>query len=200
MWRLRDPATPLLRTLADVTHESVYLTVLDGCYALYIYAVESPTRLEARTTVGDRAHLHCTSVGKAMLAFLPTEQAWEIVQRVGLSGFTPNTITAWPGLMDELAAIRRRGYAIDRAEHELDTYCIGAPIFNAHSRVLGACSLSGVDPAIVDSRLAELAGRVQFTAQQISRLMGYVPQRPAQLATRTTAPIHHPSTAGEALP
>ena len=81
----RPGRRPLLRELADTCRESVYLTVLDGDYALYIYAVESPNRLMARTAVGDRAHLHCTSVGKAMLAYLPAEEVEAIVQRSGLA-------------------------------------------------------------------------------------------------------------------
>lgn len=51
---LRDRAAPLLRELADATRESVYLTVRDGDFALYIYAVESPRRLLARTAYGCR--------------------------------------------------------------------------------------------------------------------------------------------------
>ena len=55
---LRDVAAPLLRALAEACRESVYLTVLDGDCALYIYAVESSDRLRARSAVGDRVHLH----------------------------------------------------------------------------------------------------------------------------------------------
>ena len=90
--KLRNRATPLLRDLADQCRESVYLTVLDGDYGLYIYAVESPNRLMARTAVGDRAHLHCTSVGKAMLAYLPEAEVEAIVARVGLPASSARTI------------------------------------------------------------------------------------------------------------
>jgi len=174
---VRDPAAPLLRKLADATHESVYLTVLDGDFALYIYAIESPRRLEARSAIGDRASLHCTSVGKSMLAYLPPERVEQIVIRHGLPAYTTNTITDRPALADDLSAIRSQGYAVDNAEHELSTYCIGSPIFKAQGRVLGACSVSGVDSAIVDGRLREIAAQVVQTAQQISRHMGYVPAR-----------------------
>ena len=128
---LRDRAAPLLRDLADQCRESVYLTVLDGDYALYIYAVESPNRLMARTAVGDRAHLHCTSVGKAMLAYLPEDEVEAIVARVGLPASSERTITRLDDLREELAATRARGFAIDNQEHELRTFCIGAPIFDA---------------------------------------------------------------------
>ena len=174
---VRDPAAPLLRHLADATHESVYLTVLDGDFALYIYAVESPQRLEARTAVGDRAHLHCTSVGKAMLAHLDDGQRAAILARQGLPAFTPLTLTDAALLAEELALTRQRGFSIDCEGHERGTYCIGAPIFAAQGTVLGACSVSGVDPEIVASRMESIARQVVHTAQQISRLMGFVPVR-----------------------
>ncbi|MBK8021277.1 MAG: IclR family transcriptional regulator [Chloroflexi bacterium] len=71
---LRDRAAPLLRALADASRESVYLTVRDGDAVLYIYAIESSQRLMARTAVGDHAPLYCTSVGKAIIAYLPPEE------------------------------------------------------------------------------------------------------------------------------
>jgi IclR family transcriptional regulator, acetate operon repressor len=174
---VRDPAAPLLRSLSDVTHESVYLTVLDGDFVLYIYAVESPQRLAARTAVGDRAHLHCTAVGKSILAYLDEAGRAAIVRRQGLPAFTQATITDAAALAAELSATRSRGFAIDRQEHERGTYCIGAPIFDAHGSVLGACSVSGVDPEIAGERMADIARHTQLAAQQISRLMGYVPAR-----------------------
>lgn len=183
---VRDPAAPILRALADATHESVYLTVRDGDFALYIYAVESSQRLEARTAVGDRAHLHCTSVGKAMLAYLDASDRAAILARQGLPAFTPATITDVETLATELALTCARGFALDRQEHERDTYCIGAPIFAAAGDLLGACSISGSDPEIVGARMTALAQQVVQSAQQISRLMGFVPTRPSAWAR--TAP------------
>lgn len=179
---LRDPAAPLLRKLADSSHESVYLTIKDGDRALYIYAVESPRRLLARTAIGDRMPLHCTSVGKAMLAYLPEDEILGIVDRVGLPAFTETTISTWEALMQEMALTRQRGYSLDRSENEPNTYCVGAPIFNAQGRVFGSCSVSGPDPAIVDDRLPELSQLVIYTAQQISRRMGFVPNSPASVS------------------
>lgn len=176
---LRDRAAPLLRELADICRESVYLTVLDGDYCLYIYAVESPTRLMARTAVGERGPLHCTSVGKAMLAYLSPREVEAIVARVGLPASTERTITDPVALQRELEETRRRGYAIDRQEHERHTYCVGAPIFDARGRVIGACSISGTDPEILGHREEDLSQRVRFDAQEASRRMGFVPSRQA---------------------
>jgi len=177
---IRDPAAPLLRQLADQVNESVYLTVPHGAHALYIYAVESSRRLLARTAVGELVPLHCTSVGKALLAFLPDSEVDRILAEVGLPGFTPNTVREPERLKEELAGIRSRGYATDNQEHEPNTFCIGAPIFDRRGQVIASCSVSGVDPAILGARREGLATLVVETAQEISRRMGYVPTRRAR--------------------
>jgi DNA-binding IclR family transcriptional regulator len=174
---LRDRGAPLLRELADACRESAYLVALDGDYALYIYAVESPRRLMARTAVGDRVPLHCIATGKAILSGMTREEVATIVGRTGLPRFTERTVTDADALHQELDLARERGYSIDREEHEAGIYCVGAPILDARGRVIGSCSISGLDAEIIRSRLPELSTRVMHTAQQISRRMGYVPAR-----------------------
>ncbi|HEY64398.1 MAG TPA: IclR family transcriptional regulator [Caldilineae bacterium] len=185
---LRDRAAPLLRELANTCRESVYLTVLDGDYGLYIYAIESPRRLLARTAVGERVALHCTSVGKAILSKLPIEEVEGIIQRVGLPRFTEATITDPDTLYKELEETRARGYAIDRGEHEKGLYCVGAPILRHDGRVIGACSVSGANPEMITSRVTEFAARVMYTAQEISRRMGYVPASPSLVVDAQSIP------------
>lgn len=196
---VRDRAAPLLRKLADACRASSFLAVLERGRALYVYAVESPQRLRARTLVGERFYLHCTGIGKAILAFLPAEESRRIAAEEGLPAFTPTTITNPRALMRELADTRTRGYAVDRSEHESSTYCIAGPIFDAEGRVLGACSISGTDPEMIGGRLAELAPRVVRTAEEISQRMGYVPPRAALRAARAMQPpsdkrLRRPST------
>jgi DNA-binding IclR family transcriptional regulator len=72
---------------------------------------------------------------------------------------------------------QKRGYAVDRGEHEVGLYCVGAPILNARGRVIGSCSVSGSDPETIRGRLPEFSARVMHTAQEISRRMGFVPAR-----------------------
>ncbi|MBK8021276.1 MAG: hypothetical protein IPK19_07525 [Chloroflexi bacterium] len=84
-------------------------------------------------------------------------------------------------LKEDLEVTRMRGYALDRQEHELETYCIGAPIFDQHGTPIGACSISGRDSQIVANRMFELGAEVTRVAGEISRRMGYVPARPSQV-------------------
>jgi DNA-binding IclR family transcriptional regulator len=178
---LRDRAAPLLRELADACRESVYLAVLDDDRALYIYAVESPHRLLARTAVGERVTLHCTSLGKAILSRLPAERVEGIVDSAGLPKFTAATITDPDVLKEELERVRTQGYAVDRGEHETGTYCIGAPILDVRGQVIGACSISSLDPELICGTPPECSAPVIHTAQEISRRMGYVPARSSSM-------------------
>lgn len=182
---LRDRAAPLLRELADIVRESVLLAVLDGNYILYVYAIESPSRLLARTAVGDRVPLHCTAIGKSILAYLPSAEAEAILTTVGMPPSTEATITDLPTMRKELELTRQRGYSLDSQEHEPATFCVGAPIFDAAGRVIAACSISGTDPEIIHGRLEMLSGTVTQCANEVSRLLGYIPARQALVAPRS---------------
>jgi DNA-binding IclR family transcriptional regulator len=182
---LRDRAAPLLRELADVVKESVYLTYLDGDDVLYIYAIETPNRLMARSAVGDRVPPHCTGVGKAILAAFPDSKVEEIVQRTGLPRFTDYTITDREALKHEMEQTRQRGYSIDNQGHESGIFCVGAVIRSGHGAPIGACSISGLDPEIIGKRAAALSADLLYTAQEISRHMGYVPATPSMLVQRS---------------
>lgn len=178
---LRDRAAPLLRELADSTRETVYLTSFEGDHVLYVYAIETRSRLLARSALGDRGPMHCTSVGKAVLGELDDAAVADILARRGQPTFTAHTITTPERLATELERTRQRGYAVDAQEHELGTFCLGAAILDGRGQVIGACSVSGRDPAIIDARLEELVTPLKFTAQEISRRMGHVPQRSSQV-------------------
>jgi DNA-binding IclR family transcriptional regulator len=180
---LRDRAAPLLSEVAETCHESVYLTTREEDNILYIYAIESPRRLLARTAIGDRVPMHCTANGKATLAYLPEDEITQFIDRTRLPVFTDNTIHDPVILRQELELTKSRGYGLDNEEHELATFCVGAPIFDSNVRVVGACSISGEDPQITGARLPELAALIKRTAQEISRRMGYVPSAPSQVFT-----------------
>ncbi len=172
---VRDRAAPHVRALADNAGESVYLAYLDGDRVLYIYAVESSRRLVARTAVGDRMPMHCTGVGKAILAHMPPQNARDILERSGMPRVTANTITDLAELTDQLKIIHERGYSLDDQENEIGNFCVGAPIYDTSGRVVAACSVSGTDPEIIRSRTPDISKLLVSACLDISRNLGYVP-------------------------
>ena len=118
-------------------------------------------------------------MGKAMLAFLPQEQVDAIIDQTGLPGSTEYSITDHVQLQQELEESRERGYALDRGENEINTYCVAAPIFDASGRLCVSCSISGMDPEIVGRRLPELASYVMHSTLEASRRMDTFPSSQA---------------------
>lgn len=187
--QLRDRAAPLLRELGEFCGESIYLTIRKGSFCLYIYAIESSDRLMARTAVGDTMPMHCTSVGKAILSFLPKQEVFRILEESGLPSYNTHTIATSDRLIEELELTRKRGYAIDNSEHEEGVYCLGAPIFNERGEPFASCSISGTDKDIITEHLDRFSAGIRYTAQEISRRMGFVPRADTFLWRETQNPL-----------
>lgn len=141
--RMRLEALPHLHTLAKQTGERTNLGILYRDRVLYIAGVEKPVLPTLYSRFGKNAPAHCSSLGKAILAFMPEPDVRGLIEREPLSGYTPTTITSRGGFLKELAETRARGYALDRAEHAPGSYCLAVPIFDASNRPLGAIGLSG---------------------------------------------------------
>jgi IclR family transcriptional regulator, KDG regulon repressor len=170
---LRRIATPFLRSLNEELDETVHLTVLDGWQVLYVECFESSKQLRTYSVIGVRAPLHCTAVGKAILAYFSEKQVSQMVRAMGLPRFTDNTITDRESLDRELARIRRSGYAVDNAEHEEGVRCIGAPIHNHESQVMASISVSGPSQRMSPARDEELGELLVSKTDEISRRLGY---------------------------
>lgn len=170
-------AKPTIDALRDRTGETCYLTILDDDQVLYVYCAESRLVLRAYSALGVHAPLHCTSVGKAILAFLPAPRVDAVIKTRGLERFTKQTITTAVALRRDLAAVRERGYALDNGEHEDILNCVGAPIRNAEGEVFGAISVAGPAQRLPLARRQELAPKVMSAANEISSALGWREQR-----------------------
>jgi DNA-binding IclR family transcriptional regulator len=141
--RMRKEALPHLQSLAQQTGERANLGVLYRDRVMYVAGVEKPALPTIYSRFGKSAPAHCSSLGKAILAFLSEAEVRGLLARRPLIAFTPATITN-PGLFaKELEQTRERGYAIDRAEHAPGSSCVAAPIFDANNRPIGAIGISG---------------------------------------------------------
>ena len=143
--RMRIEALPHLHSLAKETGERANLGILYRDRVLYIAGVEKPALPTIYSRFGKSAPAHCSSLGKAILAYLPEADVRALLERAPLTSHTPNTITARPAFTKEITETRTRGYAIDRAEHVLSSNCVAAPIFDANNRPVGAIGISGRD-------------------------------------------------------
>lgn len=169
---LISSAGPHLHKLAAETKETVKLGVLSGDEVLIVAAVESPYQLHTRGDLGTRAPLHCTGLGKAILAALGAEEVKAIAKRRGLAPYTRHSITNVDELQRELADIRSRGFATDMEENEVGVVCVAAPIEVRLHREAASVSVSGPSSRLNAERRKQSSHLVVQTARAIERALG----------------------------
>lgn len=150
-----DVARPEVERLADETGELSNLLVEEHGKGVYLSRAEGNKAVQLDTYAGMRVHLHCTALGKAILAYLPEERVREILDTHGLPKRTETTITDEEELFDELEGIRERGYARDTEERVAGLRCVAAPIRNLDGNPLGAISVSGPTSRMKGERFEE---------------------------------------------
>lgn len=170
---LTRQAFDIIEALVERSNETSYLGVLDRSSVLYISAVNSPQPVRPAARVGARNPLHCTGIGKAILAFrTPTERA-ELLGDGELERRTANTITDRAALAVELDAIAARGFSIDEIENEEGVRCVAAPVRDHLGRVIAAISVSAPAYRFTRDDVLELAPSVVAATAELSARLGY---------------------------
>jgi len=177
---LGERAAPVLRQLAQETGETAHISVLSGTEMMSIGNVPGRWTLTTPSTVGRRTKIYCTSLGKAFIAFLPDDRREDLLRRVPLTSHTRRTITDPTALGEELARIRRRGYAVDNEEVEEGLRCIGAPVRDFTGEVIGSLGIAGPVFRVQKGRLSELSSLVVKAADQLSVELGYSGELPGR--------------------
>lgn len=159
---VREKAKPYLYRLVAQTGECAHTAVYSEGRALMIDDVEAEASLRVVGGIGRLIPLHCTAVGKALLAFsdLPLPPF--------LEAETARTITDHNALTIHLEQIRMRGVALDDEEHQEGVRCLAAPVYDYMGTVIAAIGISGPTVRVTDDRLPELFQRVKEAAQELS--------------------------------
>ncbi len=180
---LKHVAYGHLQTLADLTRETVHLSVLDQRDVIYIDKIDSPEPVRAYSSLGGRAPAYCVATGKALLAFASDD----VIRAAGASliPYTSRTIRTEPALRQALAQIRQDGYATNSGEWRESVCGLAAPIRDASGVVIAAVGISGPADRLKPKRLKSLAPAVVATAGSISSDLGHAGARDD---ARTTAP------------
>jgi DNA-binding IclR family transcriptional regulator len=162
-----------LRDLVEETGETAHLGVIRDGEVVSLCHAESTQSVRTPITVGARTPVHCTSVGKAMLAFWDLPEAEAFFRGRIFKARTRKTITGSLRLKQDLRAIRTRGYSIDDEEFEDGLRCIGAPVRDASGLVIAAISIAGPTFRVTESRIAAIGAAVSKAALSISSQLGY---------------------------
>jgi len=164
-------ARPHLRALAAATGETAHLGVLRAGEVVSVVHVHSRQTLTTPITVGARTPVHCSSIGKAILAFGPPAEIDTWLRGRKLTPYTRLTIKSSRRFRQELSATRARGYSLDNEEREEGLRCIGAPVRDGSGSVAAAISVAG--PVSRVGLNGALASLVIDAADRISAALGY---------------------------
>lgn len=164
-------AYPHLRELMDRAGETANLAVIEAGEAVFVEQVQCRELMRMSAKLGSRVPLHASGVGKAMLSVLPERAVATAVGR-DLARFTPRTLTAFPALMQELAATRARGYSIDDEEHALGLRCVAAAVQDENGEPWAAVSLAGPTTRMTHERIPALGTLVRETARDLTHALG----------------------------
>jgi DNA-binding IclR family transcriptional regulator len=171
-FEIRKIARPFLQELSAKFNETINLGYFNDGAVLTIDKIDSTEILRMDAGIGGGEPAYCTSLGKAILAFLPERQLEEYLQATELLPFTANTVISKDKLKEELMQIKENGYAIDDEELSVGLRCVGAPLFDYNGQARYAISLSGPSIRMGSTKIEEMRRELKKICQILSRKMG----------------------------
>ena len=170
---VRTQAAPFLRELMEATGLTVHMAVVEHYQAVLVDKVEPPGLLRLATWIGQRMDMHCTAVGKALMAHLPDEQFEKFLATQARPRYNENTLVSARKLREQRDLIRRLGYSSEDEEGEVGFSCIGAPVFDQHGTIAAAISVAGPTGQMAREESSALIAKVKQTAANISQMLGH---------------------------
>lgn len=174
---IRDIGRPFLVKLTEETKESAALSMLQKDRVVVVEKNLSREPISANLYVGLVEPLHCTALGKVLLAFQPAEKQQRLIASISLERFTSNTIVDPDKLTEELAGVRKKGYAIDDEEYSVGMRCLAGPVFNSKGDIIAAIGISGPVTRLTINVVDYYAEIIKQVSQEFSSNMGYAGTR-----------------------
>lgn len=166
-------ARPHMERLAEVTGETITLSMRRGPRRVYLDQILSHSEVHMSVQIGQGSPLYAGSSAKAILAALPPDEASAYLDEHELVAITSHTLVEREAIEADLARIRARGYAISRGERLVDAFSIASPIIQAGDVVFGAVSVCGPAQRFRPEQGEEFGPVLVRAAQGISRELGY---------------------------
>ncbi len=167
-------ARPIAEQLAEELGETVHMGIREDLSAIYVLKVESHFTIRMHSRVGKSIPLYCTAIGKTLLSDIDEAERKELIKKIKLVPFTPNTLRTSAALEKELDEITHNGWAMDREEHEEGVSCICAPVRDHTGKVIAAISVSWPMFRFEEEKRQSYIKTIQTAAGRISGLMGYL--------------------------
>ncbi|WP_042354197.1 IclR family transcriptional regulator [Bacillus rubiinfantis] len=140
--RLSELVYPVMKRLANVVEESIFLTWLDKSDGVTVEIAESTQRIKYDVSLGTRTPLYVGASCKVIMAYLPQDRQQEIIEQ-GLRPFTKNTILDKATLISDLADIKSKGWCYTVGEYSDAVFGLGVPLFNRQNEIIASLTISG---------------------------------------------------------
>jgi IclR family pca regulon transcriptional regulator len=188
-------APPFMEALVQSLHESCSVGVLDGADVVYVARVPARRIMSINLVVGSKLPAHATSMGKILLASLPSEALQAYLAAKPLKPLTKRTIVDESKLRTTLDAIRRQGWAFSDQESEIGVRTVAAPLYDHTNQVQAAINVSGHASRVSMSELRRVyLPQLLECAGQISLALGAQIGRTVLPPTRSGTPTAPPPT------
>jgi DNA-binding IclR family transcriptional regulator len=139
---LLEVATPFLEDLYERTHETVHLGVRESTEVVYVAKIGGHRQAATPSRAGGRMPVHCTALGKALLAHAGAELRGTVLAGP-LERRTPRTVVA-PGLLArQLEEVLETGVAFEHEESVVGIACVAAPVLVGGVEAVAALSITG---------------------------------------------------------
>lgn len=175
---LADLCLPILRELSESTGMTARAAISDHHHPVFVARIDGPGTVRFHTPLGVRELAHATAAGKAILSTMSDEEVLAVCAETDLPARTSKTITHASVLLEELALVRERGFALDDEEDAEGVFCVGAAFFDHRQECAGACSVTGIKTDIPVRKLEALGLTVRRHADRLSALLGGAPLVP----------------------
>jgi IclR family acetate operon transcriptional repressor len=164
-------AIPLLQEVTARSEHVTLLAVRDGQQQVYVHSIQSPRPLQIRAEVGRRGPLHCTAMGKVLVAFNDKEVRDALVSELPLERLTAKTIVDRSAFVSEIARVREQGYGISAEEHDVGVNSIAVPVLDTQRVAIAALGLAAPSSQASIEDLIEYLPLVQTFASKLSLLL-----------------------------
>ncbi|AKJ28862.1 transcriptional regulator [Caldimonas brevitalea] len=176
---LVELAKPEMERLSALTAETIHLGMLIESEIIYVHKVDSRHMLGMYSRIGRRAPLHCTAIGKVLMAWEDPGRREALLANVQFKKYRDNTITSREAFDVELDRTRVQGYGEDREEFDDHIRCLGVPVFDRHGKAVAGLSISFPTFRYHEERKAEMVQLLHEAGQAISAGLGCAGYPPA---------------------
>lgn len=169
---LVDIAKHHMQILADITGETVHMGTLIDSEIIYVHKVDSKHMLGMYSRIGRRAPIHCTAIGKVLMAWEHPARRDRVLDGAEFKRFRDKTITERSAFLAELEQVKRQGFGEDREEFDDHIRCIGVPIFDRLGQPVAGLSVSFPTFRFDAAKAPEVVKMLKDASRDISARLG----------------------------